>query len=119
MYSPSPPSLEAGLSQYTPSQVPTAIPQKRGSNPQLGEDVPPLRYSLRKLTRETRVPHREGNIYGEDHYLIDVLKYPKWQQHPGETDPDMACRILENAHRYIQAQPNTIPIGEVYYLYSQ
>ena len=27
--------------------------------------------------------------------------------------------MLENAHRHIQAQPNTIPIGGVYYLYSQ
>jgi len=32
MYSPSPPS-QAGLSQYTPSQVLTVIPQKRGSDP--------------------------------------------------------------------------------------
>jgi len=31
----------------------------------------------------------------------------------------MACRMLKNAHRYIQAQPETIPIGGVYYLYSQ
>jgi len=31
----------------------------------------------------------------------------------------MAHRILENAHRHIQAQPETIPIREVYYLYSQ
>jgi len=27
--------------------------------------------------------------------------------------------MLKNAHRYIQAQPETIPIGGVYYLYSQ
>ena len=119
MHSPSPSPPEAGPSQYTPPQVPIVIPQKQGSDPQPGENVSPLRYGLRRSTHEIRVPHREGNIYGEDHYLIDVLKYPKWQQHPGETDPDMACRILENAHRYIQAQPNTIPIGEVYYLYSQ
>jgi len=25
----------------------------------------------------------------------------------------MACRMLENAHKYIQAQPETIPIGGV------
>ena len=31
----------------------------------------------------------------------------------------MAHRMLENAHRYIQVQPNTIPIGGVYYSYSQ
>jgi len=31
----------------------------------------------------------------------------------------MVCRILENACRHIQAQPDTIPIEEVYYLYSQ
>ena len=31
----------------------------------------------------------------------------------------MACKMLENAHRHIQAQPETIPIGGVYYLYSQ
>ena len=31
----------------------------------------------------------------------------------------MACRMLENACRHIQAQPETIPIGEVYYPYSQ
>jgi len=33
MHSPSPFSPEAGSSQYTPSQVPTVIPQKRGSDP--------------------------------------------------------------------------------------
>ena len=27
--------------------------------------------------------------------------------------------MLENAHRYIQAQPKIIPFREVYYLYSQ
>jgi len=31
----------------------------------------------------------------------------------------MAHRMLENAHRHIQVQPETIPIGEVYYPYSQ
>jgi len=31
----------------------------------------------------------------------------------------MACRILENAHRHIQVQSETIPIGGVYYPYSQ
>ena len=31
----------------------------------------------------------------------------------------MARRMLENAHRHIQAQPDTIPIGGVYYPYSQ
>ena len=31
----------------------------------------------------------------------------------------MACRMLENACRHIQAQPDTIPIGGVYYPYSQ
>ena len=31
----------------------------------------------------------------------------------------MVHRMLENACRHIQAQPDTIPIGEVYYLYSQ
>jgi len=74
MYSPSPPLPEAGLSQYTPSQVPAVIPQKRGSNPQLGEDIPPLRYSLRRSTHETRVSYREGNVYGEDRYPTDVLR---------------------------------------------
>ena len=33
MHSPSPPPPEAGLSQYTSSQVPTIIPQKQGSDP--------------------------------------------------------------------------------------
>jgi len=33
MHSPSPSFPEAGPSQYTPSQVPTVIPQKRGSDP--------------------------------------------------------------------------------------
>jgi len=28
-------------------------------------------------------------------------------------------KIFENAHRHIQAQPDTIPIEGVYYLYSQ
>jgi len=78
MHSPSPPPPEAGPSQYTPPQVPTVIPQKHGSNPQLGEDVPPMRYGLRRSTRETRVPHREGNIYGENCHLIDVLRHPEW-----------------------------------------
>jgi len=31
----------------------------------------------------------------------------------------MACRMLENARRHIQVQPETIPIGGVYYPYSQ
>ena len=31
----------------------------------------------------------------------------------------MARRMLENARRHIQAQPDTIPIGGVYYPYSQ
>jgi len=33
MHSPSPPPPKASPSQYTPSQVPTVIPQKRGSDP--------------------------------------------------------------------------------------
>ena len=78
MHSPSPSPPEAGPLQYTPPQVPTVIPQKRGSDPQLGEDVPPLRYSLRRSTHETRGPHREGNIYGEDRHPTDVLRCPEW-----------------------------------------
>jgi len=78
MHSPSPPSPEAGPSQYTPSQVLTVIPQKRGSDPQPGEDVPPLRYGLRRSTYETRVPHRKDNIYKEDHHPTDVLRCPEW-----------------------------------------
>jgi len=31
----------------------------------------------------------------------------------------MVRRMLENARRHIQAQPETIPIGGVYYPYSQ
>ena len=78
MYPPSPPpSPEASPSQYTPSQVPTVIPQKRGSDPQPGEDVSPLRYGLRRSTHETRVPHKEGNIYGEDCHPTDVLRCPE------------------------------------------
>ena len=77
MHSPSPPSPEAGPSKYTPSQVSTVIPQKRGSDPQPGEDVPPLRYGLRRSTCETRVPHREGNVYKEDCHLTDVLRHPE------------------------------------------
>jgi len=73
IYSPSPSPPEAGPSQYTPSQVLTVIPQKQGSDPQPGEDVPPLRYGLRRSTYETRVPHREGNIYGENRHPTDVL----------------------------------------------
>jgi len=119
MHSLSPPSPEAGPSQYTPSQVPTVISQKQGSNLQPGEDVPPLRYGLRRSTRETRVPHRKGNIYGEGHHPTDVLRCPEWQQHPDKADLDMVHRMLENACRHIQAQPDTIPIGEVYYPYSQ
>jgi len=78
MYLPSPPSPEAGPSQYTPSQVPTVIPQKQGSDPQPGEDIPPLRYGLRRSTCETRVPHREGNVYGENCHPTDVLRRPEW-----------------------------------------
>jgi len=74
MNSPSPFSPKASLSQYTPSQVPTVIPQKQGSDLQLGEDVPSLRYGLRRSTCETRVSHREGNIYKEDHYPTNVLR---------------------------------------------
>jgi len=74
---------------------------------------------LRRSTCETRVPHREGNVYGEDGHSTDVLRHPEWRQHPSEADPDMARRMLENACRYIQAQPETIPIRGVYYSYSQ
>jgi len=77
MHSPSPPPPEAGPSQYTPLQVPTVIPQKRGSDPQPGEDVPSMRYGLRRSTHETRVPQREGNIYGENRHPIDVLRRPE------------------------------------------
>ena len=75
MHSLSPPPSKAGPSQYTPFQVPTVIPQKRGSDLQPGEDVPSLRYGLRRSTCETRVPHREDNIYGEDCYPTDVLRH--------------------------------------------
>ena len=47
------------------------------------------------------------------------LRCSEQQQYPGETNPDMVCRILENACRHIQVQPETIPIGGVYYPYSQ
>jgi len=77
MYSPSSFSPEAGPSQYTSPKVPTVIPQKQGSDPQLGEDVSPLRYGLRRSTCKTRVFHREGNIYEEDHHPTDVLRYPE------------------------------------------
>jgi len=78
MHSPSPSPPEAGLSQYTPPQVPTVIPQKRGSDLQPEEDVPPLRYGLRRSTYETRVPYKEGNIYEEDRHPTDVLRHPEW-----------------------------------------
>ena len=78
MYSPSPSPPEAGPSQYTPPQVPTVIPQKRGSDPQPGENVPSLRYGLRRSTCETKVPHREDNIYGEDRYPTNVLRRSEW-----------------------------------------
>jgi len=84
MHSPSPSPPEAGPSQYTLPQVPTIIPQKRGSDPQPGEDVPPLRYGLRISTHDTRVSHRKGNMYGEDFHPTDVLGHPEWRQHPGE-----------------------------------
>jgi len=77
MHSPSSPPPEAGPSQYTPSQVPTVIPQKQGSDLQPGEDVFPLRYGLRRSTCETRVPHKEGNIYGEDCHPTNVLRRPE------------------------------------------
>ena len=78
MYSPSSPPPEASFSQYTPSQVPTIIPQKQGSDPQPGKDISPLRYSLRRSTHETRVPHREDNIYEEDCHSTNVLRCPEW-----------------------------------------
>ena len=79
MYSQSPSSPEAGPSQYTFPQVLTIISQKQGSDPQLEEDIPPLRYSLRRSTHETKVSHREGNIYREDCHPTDVLRHPEWQ----------------------------------------
>jgi len=79
MHSLSPSSPEAGPSQYTPSQVLTVIPQKQGSDLQPEEDVSLLRYGLRRLTHETRVPHRKGNIYEEDHHPTDILRYPEWR----------------------------------------
>ena len=39
---------------------------------------PPLRYGLRRSICETRVPHREGNVYGEDHHPTDILRRPEW-----------------------------------------
>jgi len=101
MHSPSPSSPEAGPSQYIPSQVPTVISQKWGNDPQLGEDVLPLRYGLRKSTCETRVPHREDNVYGEDHHPTDILRRSEWRQHLGEADPDIVRRMLKNACRHI------------------
>jgi len=77
MLSPSPSPPEAGPSQYTSPHVPTVIPQKRGSDLQPEENVSSLRYSLRRSTCETKVPHREGNIYREDHHPIDVLRCPE------------------------------------------
>jgi len=77
MHSLSPSLPKAGPSQYTPSQVSTVIPQKQGSDPQSGEDVSLLRYGLRRLTHETRVPHREGNIYEEDCHPTDILRCPE------------------------------------------
>jgi len=68
---------EAGPSQYTSPQIPTVIFQKRGSDPQPGENIPSLKYGLRRSTCETRVPHREGNIYGEDRH--PTLRCPEWQ----------------------------------------
>ena len=119
MHSPSPSPPEAGPSQYTPPQVPTIISQKWGSDLQPGENISPLRYGLRGSTHETRVPHREDNVYGKDCYPTDILRHPEWQWYPGKADPNMAYRMLENTHRYIQAQSDSIPIGEVYYSYSQ
>jgi len=79
MYLQSPSSPEASPSQYTFPQVLTIISQKQGSDPQLEEDIPPLRYSLRRSTHETKVSHREGNIYREDCHPTDVLRHPEWQ----------------------------------------
>jgi len=79
MHFPSPSPSEAGPSQYTPPQIPTIIPQKQGSDPQPEEEVPPLRYGLRRSTCETKVPHREGNIYGEDCHPTNVLRYSEWR----------------------------------------
>jgi len=74
---------------------------------------------LRRLTCETRVPYRKDNVYKEDCHPIDILRHPEWRQHPGETNLDIAHRMLENACKHIQAQPDTIPIEGVYYPYSQ
>jgi len=77
MHPSSPSSPEASLSQYTSPQVPTVIPQKRGSDPQPGEDIPPLRYSLRRSTCETKVSHKEDNVYEENCHSINALRYPE------------------------------------------
>ena len=50
-------------------------PPKAGPlHPQPEENATPQRYSLRRSTHETRTPHREGNIYGEDYHPTDILR---------------------------------------------
>jgi len=59
------------------SPSPPPPPKAGPSHPQPGEDVTPQRYGLRRSTHETRIPHREGNIYGEDRHPTDILRHPE------------------------------------------
>jgi len=99
----------------TLSLSPPPPPKAGPSHPQPGEDITPQRYGLRRSTHETRIPHREGNIYGENHHPTDIFRCPEWRQHLGKADPDMAHRMPENAYRHTQVQPDTVPIAGVYY----
>jgi len=58
------------------SPSPPPPPEAGPSYPQPGEDATPQRYGLRKSTHETRIPYREGNIYGEDCHPTDILRHP-------------------------------------------
>ena len=107
--------VEDNQDNNTEMLSPSPLPPKAGpSHLQPGEDATSQRYDLRRSTHETRIPHREGNIYGEDHHPTDILRCSEWQQHLGEANPDMACRMPENAHRHTQVQPDTVPIAGVY-----
>jgi len=81
----------------TLSPSPPPPPKAGPLHPQPGKDVTPQRYGLRRSTHETRIPHREGNIYGEDHHPTDILRHPEWRRHLGEADPDMVHVRVANS----------------------
>ena len=59
------------------SPSPPPSPKAGPLHPQPGEDATPQRYGLRRSTCETRISHREDNIYREDHNPTNILRRSK------------------------------------------